>query len=96
MQSLDAHERGSVAGAYTGADAGQLTVGGELSKLARNVSFGHGVHAGIHWRSDTDSSMLLGEAVAISVLQDKAQCYHEKFTVSFTKLDGTKITISNL
>jgi hypothetical protein len=82
-------------GAYTGEDAGQITVGGELNKLARNVSFGHGVLAGIHWRSDTDWSMTLGEAMTISVLQDKAQCYHEKFSVTFTKLDGNKVTISN-
>ena len=39
---------------YTGSDAGQITVNGELNKLAHNVSFGHGIHAGIHWRSDTD------------------------------------------
>jgi len=80
---------------YAGSDAGQLTVNGELNKLAHNVSFGHGLHAGIHWRSDSDASMVLGEAFAISVLQDKAQTYNEKFTVSFTKLDGTTATISN-
>jgi len=80
---------------YTGSDAGQITVGGELNKLARNVSFGHGVHAGIHWRSDTDWSLTLGEAMAISILQNRAQCYNEKFTITFTKLDGNKVTISN-
>jgi hypothetical protein len=80
---------------YTGGDAGQITVGGELNKLARNVSFGHGVLAGIHWRTDTDSSMLLGEAVAISYLQDRAQEYNEKFSITFTKFDGNKVTISN-
>ena len=48
---------------YTGSDEGQLTVNGELNKLGHNVSFGHGIHAGIHWRSDTDTSLLLGEAV---------------------------------
>jgi hypothetical protein len=80
---------------YTGNDAGQITVNGELNKLAHNVSFGHGIHAGIHWRSDSDSSMVLGEALGISILQDKAQCYNERFTVSFTKLDGTTATISN-
>jgi hypothetical protein len=80
---------------YTGQDAGLITVGGELNKLARNVSFGHGVLAGIHWRSDTDQSMLLGEAIAISMLQDRANCYNEKFTISFTKLDGNTVTISN-
>ena len=80
---------------YTGGDAGQITVNGELNKLAHNVTFGHGIHAGIHWRSDSDSSMVLGEAIAISMLQDRAQCYNEKFTVNFTKLDGTTATITN-
>ncbi|PYI94770.1 MAG: phosphoesterase, partial [Verrucomicrobia bacterium] len=59
------------------------------------VSFGHGIHSGIHWRSDTDSSIKLGEALAISVLQDRALTYNEKFTVNFTKIDGTIATISN-
>ena len=80
---------------YTGGDAGQITVNGELNKLANNVSFGHGIHSGIHWRSDTDSSIKLGEALAISVLQDRALTYNEKFTVSLTKIDGTIATISN-
>ncbi len=80
---------------YTGSDAGQITVNGELNKLGHNVSFGHGIHAGIHWRSDTDSSLILGEALAISILQDRAQTYNEKFTVQFTKFDGTIATISN-
>jgi hypothetical protein len=80
---------------YTGPDAGQITVESELNKLARNVSFGHGVHAGIHWRTDTDYSMTLGEAMAISILQDKGRTYQEKFTVSFRKLDGNMVTVSN-
>jgi hypothetical protein len=49
---------------YTGSDAGQITVNGDLHKVADNISFGHGIHAGIHWRSDTDTSIRLGEAVA--------------------------------
>ncbi len=80
---------------YTGSDRNQITVNGELNKLAHNVSFGHGIHAGIHWRSDTDVSMVLGEATAISILQDQAQTFNEKFTVHFTKLDGKTATISN-
>ena len=80
---------------YTGADAGQITVAGELNKLANNVSFGHGIHAGIHWRSDTSSSVQLGEAVAISMLQDRALTYAEPFTISFQKIDGSIATISN-
>jgi hypothetical protein len=80
---------------YTGGDAGQLTVNGELNKLANNISFGHGIIAGIHWRTDTSASIQLGEAVAISMLQDRAATYAEKFTVNLTKIDGSTATISN-
>lgn len=80
---------------YTGADAGELTVNGELNKLGHNVSFGHGIHSGIHWRSDTDISLLLGEAVALNFLREKARTYNEPFSVSITKLDGTTASISN-
>ncbi len=80
---------------YTGADAGQLTVNGELHKLAHNISYGHGIHAGIHWRSDTETSIQLGEAVALSLLRDRAHTYNEKFTMKLTKLDGGVATISN-
>nr|MBA3916697.1 vanadium-dependent haloperoxidase [Terriglobales bacterium] len=78
---------------YTGSD--KLTVNGELNKLARNVTFGHGVFSSIHWRSDSDVSMLLGEAVALSWLQDRAQTYKEKFTIQIQRLDGSTATISN-
>jgi hypothetical protein len=80
---------------YTGPDAGQLTVNGELNKLGHNVTFGHGIHAGIHWRSDSDTSLRLGEAVALSFLKDKAKTYNEPFTIPLTKFDGTIATISN-
>jgi len=80
---------------YTGSGAHELTVNGELHKLAHNISFGHGIHAGIHWRSDTDTSIQLGEAVALSVLRDRAQTYNEKFTVKLTKVDGSTAVVSN-
>jgi len=73
-----------------------LTVNGELNKLASNISFGHGIHAGIHWRSDTDTSIQLGEAVALSYLRDRVTTYNEKFTASLTKLDGSVATFSNV
>jgi hypothetical protein len=72
-----------------------LDINGELNKLAYNVSFGHGIHAGIHFRSSTYWSILLGEQVALSVLQDRAKSYNEPFTISITKFDGTTATISN-
>src|SRR5947208_17148309 len=36
---------------YTGADQNSLDLNGEMNKLAYNVSLGHGIHAGIHFRS---------------------------------------------
>jgi hypothetical protein len=72
-----------------------LTVNSELHKLASNISFGHGIHAGIHWRSDTEASVLLGEAVALSYLRDRARTYNERFSVTLTRLDGSTETISN-
>ena len=49
---------------YTGSDAGDITVGGELNKIAANVALGRNT-AGVHWRSDATESMKLGEAIAI-------------------------------
>jgi hypothetical protein len=80
---------------YTGSDRDQLTINGELSKLAWNVTIGHGIHAGIHFRSSSYWSMLLGEAVGISILTDRANSYAEPFTIHITKLDGTRATITN-
>lgn len=80
---------------YTGADAGQLTVNGELNKLGHNVSFGHGIHAGIHFRSDTDTSLLLGEEVALNLLRNRARTYNEPFTVKIARFDGSTATITN-
>jgi hypothetical protein len=78
---------------YTGADAAQITLTGELNKLASNIAQARNI-AGVHWRSDATQSMLLGEAVTISILRDQKRCYNESFGgFSFTKFDGTVITV---
>ncbi|PYX09994.1 MAG: phosphoesterase [Acidobacteria bacterium] len=78
---------------YTGADAAQITLTGELNKLASNIAQARNI-AGVHWRSDATQSMLLGEAVAISILRDQKRCYNESFGgFKFTKFDGTEITV---
>jgi hypothetical protein len=78
---------------YTGADAGQITVGGELNKLADNVALGRDISA-VHWRSDAQQALLLGEAVTISILRDQRPTYNEPFSgFTFTKFDGTTITV---
>ncbi len=78
---------------YAGADAGSLTVGGELNKIAANVALGRNI-AGVHWRSDATESMKLGETIALALLQELRATYNEPFTgFSLTKFDGTTITV---
>ena len=84
---------GSALVPYTGADAANLTVGGELNKVAANVALGRDI-AGVHWRSDATESLLLGEQVAIGILKDQRGCYNETFNgFSLTRFDGTTITV---
>jgi hypothetical protein len=77
---------------YSGPDRDQLTIGGEMNKLAANIGLGR-AHAAVHWRYDYADSLPLGEAVAISMLKDMARCWNESFEgFSFTKFDGSRIT----
>lgn len=70
-----------------------LTVGGELNKLAANISFGRNM-AGVHWRSDAIDSIRLGESIAISFLNDMANCFNETFAgFTLTKFDGTAVRL---
>ena len=76
---------------YNGSE--NLTVGGELNKIASNVANGRNI-AGVHWRSDANASLKLGEAIAISILKSQKSCYNEQFDgFSLTKFDGTTITV---
>ena len=84
---------GSALVPYAGADAGDLTVGSELNKLASNVPLGRNT-AGVHWRSDGTESLKLGEQLAIGILKDQKACYNEPFGgFSLTKFDGIQITV---
>jgi hypothetical protein len=75
---------------YTGA---ALTVGDELNKLAANISLGRDA-AGVHYRSDGIEGILLGEAIALSILRDTVPLYHEQFPgFSLTRFDGTQVTL---
>jgi hypothetical protein len=70
-----------------------LTVGGELNKLASNISLGRDV-AGVHWRSDGLEGLKLGEAVAMQVLTQLRTTYPEHFDgFRLTRFDGTSTLI---
>jgi hypothetical protein len=80
---------------FTGSDGKQvmLTVGGEINKLASNLSIGRHM-AGVHYFSDyMHPGVLLGEEVAIGILQEQKLTYHEKVNFTFTRFNGEKITI---
>ena len=73
---------------------GQLTVGVELNKLASNIALGRDM-AGVHYRSDGDQGLVLGEKVAIQYLKDIAATYNETFPgFNLTMFDGTSIVIT--
>jgi hypothetical protein len=78
--------------AYTGPDAGSLTVGGELNKVAANIAMGRNF-AGIHWRTEYSESLKLGEAVALGILEEQQATYNEGGSFTLTKFDGTTVTI---
>ncbi len=79
---------------YAGSDADQLTVNGEINKLASNIGLARDF-AGIHWRSDYESGLRLGEAVAIGILRDQMNNYAGEDFKEFaiTKFDGTIVTV---
>jgi hypothetical protein len=90
---VEASEDGQSLIRYTAADAGKITVGGELNKLADNVALGRDM-AGVHWRSDGEQALLLGEKVTISILRDQRRTYNEPFNgFTFTKFNGATITV---
>jgi len=75
---------------YEGKDADQLTVGGELNKLAANIGMARN-YAGVHWRSDYTASMLLGEKVALYLLQEHTNnTFNEDVFFSVTRFNGKK------
>jgi hypothetical protein len=72
-----------------------MTVGGELDKLASNIGIARNF-SGVHYRWDAEYGMQLGEQVAIRYLQDHARTYPEPNFTGYvlTKRDGTRIQIT--
>jgi hypothetical protein len=78
---------------YTGADATQMTVGGELNKLAGNIALFRSA-AGVHWRTDYCESLLLGERVALGLLCELSLTFNEDNAFfQLTRFDGTSVRI---
>lgn len=71
-----------------------LSVGGELNKLAANISIGRN-WAGVHYYSDYVESLRMGEQIAIGILQEQSIMYNPLENVSMTldKFDGSQVII---
>ena len=72
-----------------------LTLGGGINKLAGNISLFRNA-AGVHWRSDHTQSLLLGEEVAIKLLQELSITFNEdEAFFQLTRFDGRTIRIED-
>jgi hypothetical protein len=69
-----------------------LTVENELDKLAANVGIGRNA-AGFHYRSDYWESLLLGERIAVGILEEQRETYREICNFSFRGFEGQTITV---
>jgi membrane-associated phospholipid phosphatase len=75
---------------WKGAD---LTVGGELDKLASNIALGRDI-AGVHWRTDGVEGLKLGEEVAIRILEELSFTGNELFSgFSLRRFDGRRVSV---
>ncbi len=70
----------------------QLTVEGELNKLASNISIGRN-WAGVHYFTDYYESLLMGEQIAIGILEEQKLTYSENFSMTLCKFNGETIRI---
>lgn len=88
-----ATNRGRDLNPYIGQD---LTVGGELNKLANNISLGRDA-AGVHYRQDGIQGLVAGEQVAIALLKEHASSMNETGFAgySFTGFGGNAVSISS-
>jgi hypothetical protein len=76
-----------------GRDGPALTIGGELNKLAHNMTWGRNM-SGVHFRVDGIEGNRLGEEVAIRILaEDKETCVEPFSGFTLTRFDGKRVTI---
>ncbi|MGJ8534140.1 MAG: vanadium-dependent haloperoxidase [Alphaproteobacteria bacterium] len=70
-----------------------LTIQGELDKLAANISIGRNF-AGVHYYTDYYESLRMGERIAVSILQEQMLTYREPVSMRFNSFDGDRVMIA--
>ncbi len=92
--AVQADVTGSNLIAYTETDHANMTINGEINKLASNVALGRD-WAGVHYRSDGMAGLLLGEEIAMKYTEDMlSACVENNLngtypTIFFTKFNGS-------
>ncbi|MEM1042889.1 MAG: vanadium-dependent haloperoxidase [Bacteroidota bacterium] len=69
-----------------------LTLQGELDKLAANISIARNM-AGVHYYTDYFASVRQGERLTASILEEQLACFNEPVSMSFTSFDGDRIRV---
>ena len=78
----------------TGGPTGFFRIDDEVDKMASNCSFSRAM-GGVHYRSDCEAGLNIGENVAIAVLQQEVFKYDDEVNFRFRKRDGTIVNIYN-
>ncbi|MEM8976460.1 MAG: vanadium-dependent haloperoxidase [Pseudomonadota bacterium] len=84
---------GKVLTEYDGDDAEDVTLQGELDKLAANIAIGRDF-AGVHYYTDYYESLRMGERIAVGLLREQMLTYREPVTMRFTSFDGDYVMVS--
>lgn len=71
-----------------------LTIEGELNKLAANISIGRNM-AGVHFYSDYFDSLRMGERIAIGILLEQMPTYADAYQMQLTSFDEEKLTLES-
>lgn len=70
----------------------ELTIEGELNKLASNISIGRD-WAGVHYYSDYWESLKMGEQIALAMLEEHKLCFNENFSMTIPLFEGGTVRI---
>ena len=74
-------------------DTPELTIQGELNKLAANISIGRNF-GGVHYYTDYYEPLRMGERIAVSILQEQMLTYREPVSMRLKSFDGDNILIA--
>jgi hypothetical protein len=97
---VQSSEDGSCLTPYLEKDISEMTIVGEINKLAFNISFGRN-WAGIHYRSDIIEGIKLGEKIAVDYMKDILTISAENNSsnmlpiITFRNFNNKMVTVSS-